>query len=1049
MKHTTNLRSICCVLFAIVATTFVHATSASAEQRNPPNIILCMADDLGWGDTGFNGHPHIKTPNLDQMAAAGARLDRFYVGSPLCVPSRAGLLTGRIAIRCGISNHRGAVSHLRAEEFTIAELAKSKGYTTGHFGKWHLGMLTPDYEGDKSVLMTPGMAGFDEWFASPSSVATHDPYTDPGAIGRALGGKASPQPIDLRAGYIHSGKPLDEPVEGCAAEIVMDRAIPFIRNAAKTKQPFLTVIWFNPPHTPVVGHPKYMNELYSHLPENQQHYYSLATAIDAQMGRLRQELRDLGIDDDTMLAFTSDNGPGPPIGRTRKPEARLQGSAGPFRERKASLYEGGIREPGLIEWPSQIQPGTVVKTPCTTLDYMPTLAKLLDIELPDRPYDGMDIMPILKGEQPERGKPIAFYFRDAVALSGERYKLVAAQQTKGKRAGGAVSFTNKQFELFDLDNDRGETTDVAADHPRLVTEMKAQLVQWVDSLEQSRLGKDYEWSKVPATSTVPKSPTAAKRTHLFLCSGQSNMKNLDLNVSFTPTLKKAFPEDEVIVTKVAYGGRPISRWVPDGKIYKELLKEAKAATADKKIDTVTFVWMQGERDHQEDATTQAYRKNLETLYNQLTEDFRRDDINWVIGRLSDARLGTANWDTIRKIQVDVATKHPRAAWIDTDDLNGPTNGVHCPPAGYKQMGTRFAEKATNLIKQTSIPEHGAKTELKSERDFQLYKEPLPPAPNGAWTAVVIPDTQTYTTLRKGREGNAQILDQMFEWMATNQEARNIQVAVHVGDMTSKNEAKEWEKIRGSYRKIDGVIPYAVCVGNHDEKPIQRTAHLDSYFKINDNPLNKKFFAASFEKDNLENAYYVMERNGQGFLFMALEFLPRNEVVAWANEIIRNHPDHRVFLTIHEYISEKSRLSNVDGLAIPEEPDKAAYLRSFPTESHNINCGVDIKKKLIDPNPNVEFLVCGHYGCQIINEGGAVVFDKQEIATAHRSDPRDNGVTFHAMLFNAQWMRTGGDGWILLLEFQPDNRTVHVRTYSPYLKAYRTGPEYDYVLSRSR
>ena len=348
----------------------------------------------------------------------------------------------------------------------------------------------------------------------------------------------------------------------------------------------------------------------------------------------------------------------------------------------------------MIEWPSQIKPRTVVKTPCSTLDYMPTLANLLDIKLPDRPYDGLDIMPILKGEQQECGKPMAFYFRDAVALSGEQYKLVAAEQTKGKRTGGAVSFTDKKFELFDLVNDPGETNDVAADHPELMTEMKAQLSQWIDSVEQSRLGEDYDLTD----STASTSPARATRSHLFLCSGQSNMKNLDLNVSFTPALKKAFPDGEIIVTKVAYGGRSISRWVPRGKIYKELLKDAKAATAGKKLDTVTFVWMQGEKDHQEDATTQAYRNHLETLYEQLTEDFQRDDINWVIGRLSDARLGTANWDAIRQIQVDVADKHPRAAWIDTDDLNGPNDGVHCPPSGYRQMGTRFAEKAIDLIK---------------------------------------------------------------------------------------------------------------------------------------------------------------------------------------------------------------------------------------------------------------------------------------------------------------------------------------------------------------
>jgi len=1006
--------SLCCLIiaFGTVAVAAIDASSveAATKQDDRPNVILCMADDLGWGDTGYNGHPHIKTPNLDQMAKAGARLDRFYVGSPLCVPSRAGFLTGRIAARCGISNHRGSVDYLRAEELTIAELLKTQGYTTGHFGKWHLGMLTEDYRGDKTVLMTPGMAGFDEWFSTPSSVSTHNPYTDPGGIGRGLGGNGSspPRVVDPRAVFVNNGKPLSEPIKGCTAEIVMDRAIPFIREAVAKQQPFLAVIWFNPPHTPIVGHPKYMSELYSHLSEHQQHYYSIVTALDAQMGRLRQELRDLGIATDTLLAFTSDNGPGPPVSHHNGPKNRLQGSAGPFRERKASLYEGGIREPGLVEWPGEIEPGIVLKAPCTTLDYMPTLAALLDLQLPDRPYDGIDIMPILKGERQDRGGSIGFYFRNAVALSGERYKLIASKQSKGKRRGGRVQFTGKKFELYDLISDPGETTDVADKHPGIVNAMKADLRRWVDSLEPSRLGEDYgssgtgsfsapgvlsgkdkavggipegaqirliplasplkaqdkcgQWmhpeytaedilemieglkpqvleryftgaqdmrkyvpvrkgnprmtvreflnasldAGAPGCIIIPKlnltwitwgredyfweaaednyglplkrpiriinldnwrkflenygeeraidllqrlkrigyeligvnmaggynegygylsfadflinsqtweirlstlekmktdrhikqyylyidypgqmdefmklsgdqqadvfteviqsaerregftfvypvlfdqwdstkhftskggsysgdslyeviqqsiNPSQGKGVlkkrafvtskaqekeglHLFILSGQSNMKNMDPDVSFTPTIKRAFPDDEVIVTKVAYGGRPISRWVPRAKIYTELLERVEEDTAGKEISTVTFVWMQGERDHQEDVTTQMYKTNLETLYQQLTEDLHRDDINWVIGRLSDARVGTPNWDAIREIQVDVAEKHSRAAWIDTDDLNGPENGVHCPPEGYEEMGNRFANRAIALIQQAGNP----------------------------------------------------------------------------------------------------------------------------------------------------------------------------------------------------------------------------------------------------------------------------------------------------------------------------------------------------------
>jgi hypothetical protein len=226
------------------------------------------------------------------------------------------------------------------------------------------------------------------------------------------------------------------------------------------------------------------------------------------------------------------------------------------------------------------------------------------------------------------------------------------------------------------------------------------LQQWIDSVEASRLGNDYESASAAASPTP--APVRGKKTHLFLLSGQSNMKNLDPDVSFTPALLKAFPDAEVIVTKVAYGGRSIARWVPRGKIYKELLEQARKDVAGKDIATVTFIWMQGEKDHQEDATTKSYEANLKALYEQLTEDLNRNDINWVIGRLSDARLGTPNWDRIREIQVAAAEASPRAAWIDTDDLNGPGNAVHCPPEGYEQMGLRFAERAIILIRQTGL-----------------------------------------------------------------------------------------------------------------------------------------------------------------------------------------------------------------------------------------------------------------------------------------------------------------------------------------------------------
>lgn len=333
----------------------------------------------------------------------------------------------------------------------------------------------------------------------------------------------------------------------------------------------------------------------------------------------------------------------------------------------------------------------------------------------------------------------------------------------------------------------------------------------------------------------------------------------------------------------------------------------------------------------------------------------------------------------------------------------------------------------------------------SAADFELIKGELPDLPKSAWTTVVIPDTQNYT--RKDNKDNIKILNQMFDWMAENKDARNIKVVVHVGDMTRGNEPEEWVKIRNSYKKIDGILPYVVCVGNHDSIRGQRTGPLDDYFKIDENPLNREFFVGSFEKNELENAYYIFEQNGQKYLYLSLEYGARDEVVEWADKVIKRHPDHHIFFTVHEFLTEKSRLLSKDGKPALGAKQIDRYHREQGNDSKGINSPIDLKHKLIDPNPNVEFLVNGHCSALRLNDDGTLERAREEMATAHLSSPKEKGLTFHAMLLNAQWFENGGDGWLMLLEFQADNKTVHVRTYSPYLKAYRTGPEYDYILHR--
>ena len=473
----------------LASSAFLHAAVPTAK----PNIILAMADDLGWGDLGFNGNRIIKTPHLDEMARAGLRFERFYSGAPVCSPTRGSCLTGRHPYRYGIwSANQG---HLRKEEIGLAEALKTQGYTTGHFGKWHLGTLDPTRSGKGAGrdaarnYMTPGMKGTDEWFATEYGVRLWDPFTD-----------AAANP------YYHNGKLATENLEGDDSRVLMDRAIPFIRKAAAEKKPFLAVIWFHAPHEPVVAGPEF-RKMYAGRDEGEQHFYGVITALDVQMGRLRKELRDLGIADNTMLWFTSDNGPEGDTGD----KGTQRGSAGPFRGRKRSLWEGGIHVPGLLEWPARIKPGSVTSIPCSTLDYFPTTLDILGFKMTGQPEpgEGVSLVPLFEGKMKERPVPIPFETLGGtgskssrgspkMALVDNRYKLLTDMEGAG----------DKDL-LFDLLADRGETKNLAAEHADIVQSMKAKLAAFRASFQRSAAGKDYTTPFTPDQADVnPNTPGA-------------------------------------------------------------------------------------------------------------------------------------------------------------------------------------------------------------------------------------------------------------------------------------------------------------------------------------------------------------------------------------------------------------------------------------------------------------------------------------------------------------------------------------------------------------
>jgi arylsulfatase A-like enzyme len=481
MKHLIIL-SIAFVSFSALAQDPVD----SADPKRP-NVILIMCDDLGWGDVGFNGNEKIKTPNLDRLAAQGNKFNRFYSGGSVCSPTRASCLTGRNPFRMGI--YTANKGFMKPEEITLPELLKTKGYNTGHFGKWHLGTLTTSLQDanrgrprDYDNYSIPTANGYDEYFVSESKVPTYDPMIVPVEFNEEIGeskhygwaaveDKVAPKKIESYGTYYWKGKEKMEleNVDGDDSRIIMDRVIPFIRASVSDNNPFFSAIWFHTPHLPLVATKKYRDQ-YSEYSYKEQLLYASITMMDEQVGRLWDQLEALGQADNTMLWFCSDNGP----------ERGTPGVAGPFRERKRSLHEGGVRVPGFVIWPDNIKSNQVTDMPAVTSDYLPTVIDYLDIDYPDanRPIDGKSLKSVLEGNETERNKAIGFQFGKSKSWVTDQYKLIS------KDAG-------ETYELYDLIDDKSETKDIAKGNKKLVDSMKSDLLAWVASCKKSDQGLDY------------------------------------------------------------------------------------------------------------------------------------------------------------------------------------------------------------------------------------------------------------------------------------------------------------------------------------------------------------------------------------------------------------------------------------------------------------------------------------------------------------------------------------------------------------------------------
>jgi arylsulfatase A-like enzyme len=430
------------VSLTVFLATCLSVTIMQAAER--PNVVLVMADDQGWGQTGYYNHPILKTPNLDSMAANGLRLDRFYAAGPVCSPTRASVLTGRTHHRTGVLSH-GYALHL--QEHTIARAMKKAGYATGHFGKWHLnGIRGPGVPVLGSDEYHPGRFGFDHWLTVTN-------YFDQ-------------NPVMSRMGKF-------EEFQGDSSDIIVGEALKFIKQKKSEDKPFLTVIWYGSPHSPWVASEK--DQVKGEAAKSAHHHGELV-AMDRSIGTLRSGLKKMGLDKNTLVWFCSDNGGLKGVGHD---------SVGGLRGNKGSVWEGGIRVPGIIEWPGTIKP-RITSHPASTMDIFPTIVDLLN--LPKESLlglvDGMSIKPLLSKEIGPRTKPLPFRYRNKAALIDNNLKIVSEKVGSGK------------YLLFDLKADKTESKNIFAERPADAKRLQAALDKMIQSIYKSQEGDDYPARKV-------------------------------------------------------------------------------------------------------------------------------------------------------------------------------------------------------------------------------------------------------------------------------------------------------------------------------------------------------------------------------------------------------------------------------------------------------------------------------------------------------------------------------------------------------------------------
>lgn len=463
---------------------------AAAERVSvdrPPNFVVVYADDLGYADLGCFGGKQMVTPNLDQMAQEGTRFTSFYVAQAVCSASRAALLTGCYSNRVGVMGALGPNSRtgLAPEEETIADVLKRRGYSTAIFGKWHLG---------DDVTTLPAAQGFDEYLGLPYSNdmwpfhPTSKSYPD----------------LPLVEGTEVKKKPITPEDQKQLTRWYTERAVDFIDR--HVDKPFFLYVPHAMPHVPIYASEAFEGKTGKGL------YTDVIAEIDWSVGTILERLKKHGLDDNTLVIFTSDNGPWLSYG----PHG---GSAGPLREGKGTTWEGGVRVPCIVRWPGKVPAGRECSALTATIDILPTIAHLANCPLPEKPIDGENIASLMTGSADDWDEPRTYCFYWGAELQAVRqgnwklhfphsYRTLNGQVTV---PGQPAPYREEQtaLGLFNLKDDIGETKDVAADHPEIVTRLTAAAdlmrEQLGDSLTKKKGNANRPAAKVAPKNATPKS----------------------------------------------------------------------------------------------------------------------------------------------------------------------------------------------------------------------------------------------------------------------------------------------------------------------------------------------------------------------------------------------------------------------------------------------------------------------------------------------------------------------------------------------------------------